>query len=104
MTEIDHNLYLTEEWDYSPSLAKVCIDNFYGAIGVNGQVLMFETINPISPTWVHIPPCEDDWHPYISERMADMGVIVVGQGDTFPRGIDVRVADISWCADAPCGS
>jgi hypothetical protein len=67
---------------YPPALRKACCDPFTYALELSsGQCFRFASAEIISPEWVHI---------------------VGGGADQlgFLRGVDVRVADIIWVADA----
>lgn len=79
---------------YPPSLAKACCDPFDYALQLRDGTILHFTSAYAHGAWVniqfggftdHIPPPE-------------MG------GFSFERGVDVRVSDIVWCADAPNGS
>jgi hypothetical protein len=84
-------------WDaiqrsYPPALQKACVDPFDYALKLRtGEIWTFESAKAVSREWV----CIVDFH-------ENSG----GQKPPFPfvRGVDVRVADIVWVADAPRGS
>jgi hypothetical protein len=78
-------------WGYPPSLIKACQDPFYYVLGLrDGQVFLFSEACP-NGEWVWLKV--DFW-------MAPEEASIY----PFERGVDVRVADIVWCADAPWGS
>ena len=91
-----------EEWEwvcgtcrakYPASLIKSCGDMFDYALGLRtGEVIRYQEAR-IQGEWVHLRG---------SEKQGNAPV----EGLQFPccRGVDVRLADIVWCADAPEGS
>jgi len=90
---------------WPPALAKAGIDFFDYALGLrNGTVLRFNEARYIDQEWVHLSAgCEPRyeglemlWPPLGEHR--DMGPLC------FQRGIDVRLMEIAWVADAPYGS
>lgn len=78
-----------------PALTKACIDPFDYALRLRtGELIYFESASPMDGPWVHIAGVT---------HVAD----VSGQRDggcDFERGLDIRIADIVWVADAPNGS
>jgi hypothetical protein len=77
--------------DYPPALHKACCDPFEYAIRLRtGETWEFEQADPINRDWVRIK-----FSPYRSKD---------GVAFRFDRGVDVRVSDIVWVADAPHGS
>jgi hypothetical protein len=87
----DDDRLLEEGWP--PALVKARDDPFDYACGLRtGAVIRFGTCEDLGHGWVRLlpePAPADDGHdlPY-----------------PCPRGVDVRVDDIVWCADAPEGS
>ena len=77
-----------------PALAKALRDPFDYAMGLrDGTVIRFtEASMEPGSEWVHIN--FEGWH----------GHEIVGQPFTFERGLDVRISEIAWIADAPQGS
>lgn len=78
------------------ALAKACVDSFEYMLGLRtGQVIQFGSAEVSQDhKWVHLAPSDferDD--PFMT-----------GIEAPFERGIDVRVEDIVWVADAPYGS
>lgn len=72
---------------YPPSLIKACVDPLDYALKLRtGEVIRFEVaaING-GGEWVTLTNCS-------------------GLEHECPRGVDVRISDIVWCADAPDGS
>lgn len=85
-----------------PSLLKAAIDNpFDYALGLrSGHVLRFKGCQ-FHGAWVTIM-----WNDDLTGERVD-GVSsgpVLGTHYTFDRGVDVRLDEIVWCADAPQGS
>jgi len=82
---------------YPPALTKACLDHFEYLLKLkDGQYIFFNDAVPINKEWVHIKVndvCDVDW------TLTDIpkNRIVFG----FERGIDVRVSEIAWVADAP---
>lgn len=84
---------------YPPALAKACYDPFDYAMGLtDGTVIFFEYAEPVSRLWVTI----------MGVRQGPRAVLQDGTSDRsnaiFERGLDVRVSQIAWVADAPYGS
>ena len=83
-----------------PALVKALDDQFDYALGLrNGQVIRF-SIARLSGKWVHIVGEEGDTH----EGGARGGIEMSDSDFHFPRGLDIRLSDIMWVADAPLGS
>jgi hypothetical protein len=81
------------QWRYPASLLKATVDQFdYACRLRTGEVIRFEQAT-----------IQGDFVTLHETRS-------VGTDDPedlpypFPRGLDVRIADIVWCADAPEGS
>jgi hypothetical protein len=77
------------------ALVKACSDPFDYAMGLrSGQVIRFfqAALSP-DKQWVHL-----EWHVNVSDE------VMHGVPYSFERGLDVRVSDIMWVADAPNGS
>ena len=88
-----------EAQGYPPSLAKACYDPFeYVLVLRSGTLLHFESASPRGQ-WVHI-----EFGGYAPPRILDAARMDRAGHFSFDRGMDVRVADIVWCADAPNGS
>jgi len=82
----------TETWP--PALVKACTDSFSYALGLRtGQTIWFESAAVANSEWVTLFLVED----WLTETK-NQGVPLC------PRGIDVRMADIMWVADAPDGT
>lgn len=87
-------------WPYA--LAKAATDNgFEYALGLRtGQILVFTGAEPVEPLTTgfvrltgvssHWPAPDNDLHP--------------GDDMRFDRGIEIRISEIAWVADAPWGS
>ena len=81
---------------YPSVLLKAMVDTFDYAVGLrNGAVILFASAF-ISGDWVVLhtdggPSADDDFRPY-------------GYKYQCPRGVEIRVSDIAWLADAPGGS
>lgn len=76
----------------SQALNKACSDSFDYALGLrSGAVFRFTSATLLNREWIHLV--------HDGDRQA-----LLGFGYTFPRGIDVRIEDIAWVADAPAGS
>ena len=84
-----------ETLGYPPALAKACCDSpfDYAACLRGGSVIRFDTAEPINEEWVTL---------FIDEQKS--WGIDSGMPFPFPRGVDVRVSEIVWVADAPEGS
>jgi hypothetical protein len=93
--------YVRKGWP--PSLAKAAVDPFNYACRVHGVTYYFETCQDAGNGWVTLipsgaPDSGDVLHHNLTDNQPNRS------GPPCPRGIDVRVADIEWCADAPFGS
>lgn len=79
----------------APALCKALGDYFDYALGLrNGQVIRFQEASLRSGgKWLHLAG---------SDEKADLKFF--GAEYNFPRGIDIRLSDIMWVADAPEGS
>jgi hypothetical protein len=83
---------------YPESLLKACIDPFDYACGLRtGEVIVFQTAHLRGEyvTLTIYPTESEPFRPHAIHRRLPY---------PCPRGVDVRVADIVWCADAPWGS
>ena len=81
---------LLREFKYPPYLGKACGDSFFYAMKLRtGEIIEFSEAEAISASWVRIKHIEEHTRP---------------AGYLLDRGMDVRVADIVWIADAPNGS
>jgi hypothetical protein len=77
--------------EYPESLLKATCDPFDYALGLrNGMVFWFESAS-IHGEWVTLNP--------IPGEQASTGIPF-----PCPRGVEIRTAEILWCADAPGGS
>ena len=78
----------------SSALSKACFDHFDYAMKLRtGEVINFSDAKVLSGDWVWINVKPTDEQP-TENRIA------------YPaeRGMDVRLSDIVWVMDAPCGS
>lgn len=84
-----------ERAGWPPSLVKACFDQFDYAVKLrSGEHWYVSEATFINKDWVHLRMAEYG-------RSPDMG----GKPPhTFARGVDVRVDQIVWFADAPDGS
>jgi hypothetical protein len=81
---------------YPPSLLKACCDQFdYACKLTSGEIIYF-TKATISGEYCALEGLEASKQ--LSTRREQK------LPHPFPRGLDVRVSDILWCADAPEGS
>ena len=72
---------------YPPSLVKACADSFDYALRLrNGDVFHFGEAK-VYGEFVHLDSIKE-----------------LVDGHSMDRGIDVRLSEIMWCADAPDGS
>lgn len=79
---------------YPASLLKAAIDPFTYALKLRtGQVWYFEDAEIHGGDYVHLTGVTSDPNDLDAEA-----------AHVFERGVDVRVSDIVWCADAPDGS
>jgi hypothetical protein len=81
------------------ALVKACSDPFDYAMGLRtGPVIRFESATlSTDHQWIHVAV---QHHGYD----ADAPDVMTGCPFTFECGVDVRVSDIMWVADAPNGS
>ena len=82
---------------YPPSLLKACCDPFDYALGLrDGKVLFFNKAS-INGEWVfiHLNWDGDNHQEHFNPEIF---------GYPMCRGIDIRLDQIIWCADAPTGS
>lgn len=70
-----------------PSLVKACYDPFDYAVGLRGGI------------WIRFEQAK-----VYGDYVRLDGVIETNLEYPMPRGVDVRIEDIVWCADAPEGS
>ena len=79
-----------------PALAKAFDDQPWEyAMGLrDGQVIYFQGAELLKGgKWIHLPGPDDKYT-----------LTVTGVDYSLDRGIDVRISDIAWVADAPNGS
>lgn len=82
---------------YPAALVKASCDPFDYALGLkHGEIIRFSEAS-IDGDWVHlnVDRIYDDEEPNPIKRLT---------GLCFARGIDVRISEIAWVADAPEGS
>ena len=89
---------LCEQFGFPPALAKAIMDPFDYAIGLrDGKIIHFSEakFDIHNPGWIHL-----------DEVQAEGKAQAKGISIPYPldRGVDVRIADIMWAADAPNGS
>ncbi len=85
--------------DYPAALEKACFDQFDYAVHVRGVgVICFERADPINREWVKLKGIRG-----LAPTLQEIDTCAA-MGRLFERGMDVRVADIVWVADAPFGS
>lgn len=83
---------------YPPALVKACSDHFSYAMRVRtGELFMFCDAEVINADWVMLK----DFADYSNDGYAP---VRDNLKINFDRGVEVRVSDIVWVADAPCGS
>lgn len=86
------------------ALAKACQDEFDYAMGLKSGLILYFTqarYDAIqSPDWIHIEVRPDRGYKVPDSHASDWGEKVM----IFERGIDIRVSEIAWVADAPFGS
>lgn len=76
------------------SVIKACCDPFDYALRLRtGEIVRFEQARVLGD-YVHLT----------GQGSADGQATFDGLAFPFPRGLDVRLDDIVWCADAPEGS
>lgn len=83
---------------WPPALAKATVDPFFYAVGLRGGAIIHfesaELIDDDHTEWVSLRGCPENLRLELDH----------GHDMTFERGLEVRVADILWAADAPYGS
>ena len=80
--------------DVPPALVKAMHDTFQYSMGLrDGSVIDFTDAEAVSPEWVHISNITR--HPFGPGA---------GIRFNFERGMDIRISEIAWVADAPFGS
>ena len=99
-TEFEDN-YVTEErltgLGWAPALAKAAGDEFDYALRHRWLgVIRFSHADEAGPGWVRLHGTEVEAQEYVFRPMLD--------GVPFCRGIEIRLCDIIWVADAPEGS
>ncbi len=88
------------EVNYPPSLLKAASDNFYYALRLRtGEIIHFHRAT-IHGEYVTLYRDDNDF----SGTENFFEDVEKGLPFSCPRGVDVRIADIVWCADAPGGS
>jgi hypothetical protein len=86
------------EYGYPPALAKACCDYFENALKLKtGETIFYSKAKPISKEWVFIDGINDTQIGLQGKSEALLDV-------PFARGMEIRVSEIVWCADAPNGS
>jgi hypothetical protein len=79
-----------------PSLVKALDDPFDYMLGLrDGRIIHFYEASLCN---------NQKWVTLIGQDDVDGDIEMTGVELGFPRGIDVRISDIMWCADAPGGS
>jgi hypothetical protein len=102
-----HEGDIAAAYGYPPALQKACVDPFdYAMMLRSGLVIYFELAEPVSAEWVSLTGIRavvrsSKFSP--SDYQDDTPGCRRDEGP-FPRGLDVRVDDIAWVADAPHGS
>lgn len=93
---------------WPPWLVKATFDPFVYAVGLrNGLTLTFNEAEQMqgSSEWVRLLGVAQFTLPSSNTVGLEEAPFVVGAGPyTFARGLEVRLADIVWVADAPFGS
>jgi len=95
MSEMD-DMFGDPTGEFPPALAKALTDHPWEyALGLrDGRVIHFSGAELLQGgKWIHLPGPDDKYRCDLS-----------GVDFTFERGIDVRISDIVWVADAPNGS
>lgn len=84
------------------ALGKACCDPFDYAVGLRDGTVLFVHVAQYTEgsEWIHFTLHED---PRVGRTHAGHKSALVA-AMTFDRGIDVRLSEIAWCADAPYGS
>lgn len=83
------------------ALRKACYDPFDYALGLtNGTIIFFSSaeFDPKSPEWITL--CLDN----VTGQNVQPDVFKRILSIPFDRGLEVRLSEIAWCADAPYGS
>lgn len=92
---------LSSRWKLPPALVKSCFDEFDYALGLrDGTIIYFSyaEFDTEVPEWVHLiehPMYEEAYANRLGRRRLPV---------SFLRGLDVRLTEIAWVADAPFGS
>jgi hypothetical protein len=93
---------------WPPALVKACADPFTYACQLRtGLIVHFESAIPSRHAdWVHLRGSHLSSNGPVVEPPVFMRntEFMHGRPMSFDRGLDVRVADIVWVADAPWGS
>lgn len=90
-----------EGFGYPPDLVKICLDSFYAVVGLrNGQIFEIAEAKPISSEWIKLIANNGD----VGMQDASSRFNSMNKVSHFDRGITVRVSEIAWIADCPCGS
>ena len=88
-----------------PALNKALADHFACAVGLKGgTVIVAESAELVGGDWIHLQLATDSHGNEAGDRKA---VRIYGgkpTAMTFDRGIDIRISEIAWAADAPYGS
>lgn len=93
--KLESNRNIALEYKWPPALVKAIGDPFDYALRLTtGEVWRFREATYLSPDWVRIEEFDD------SNTADDQALPVM----PFHRGVDVRVSEIVWVADAPHGS
>lgn len=93
---MNDDFYYAIRLGYPPDLAKACIDNFYTVVCLNnGQIFEISSAQVISENWVKLKLIEDGE----TRQFQSMNAV-----SPFARGVTVRLSEIAWVADCPCGS
>ena len=89
-----------ERAGWPPALVKAVADPFdYACALRSGLVVFFAWAHPCKRGWVHLAGIKGQSGPGVKVATA-----WTSDSFTFERGIDVRLVDIVWVADAPYGS
>ena len=83
----------------SPALAKACVDSFDYALKLkSGEVIRFQDATWLGNGWLTLRRITDD--------SGDKRRLLDAPGLPYPagRGVDVRLEEILWVMDAPCGN
>lgn len=84
---------------YPPALAKACIDDgFSYALGLkSGAVITFSGAKDLGHGWTHLVDIR-------AHDIQEPNDEFASGSFSFARGMDLRLSDIAWVADAPFGS